>query len=325
MKNYSVRRYKASDFEAWNAFVARSKNATFLFRREFMEYHSDRYDDFSLMVFDDAKLRAIIPAHIKNATLISHGGLTYGAIAIDETVKLPAFLTLFESVLKFLNENNIERLQIKLLPSIYHQKPSDEIDYALFLADGKLTRRDVLSVLDLRLPIKFGSNRQEGINRGKNAALSVVEEANFEIFWNQVLIPNLSDKHNAKPVHSLTEIELLHERFPKNIRQFNVYKDDKIVAGTTIFESDNVAHVQYIASDENRSILGSVDFLFDHLILNVFKDKRYFDFGISNEENGLKLNGGLLFWKESFGARTIASDFYEVQTANYSRFKEVLI
>ena len=325
MKNYSVRRYKASDFEAWNAFVARSKNATFLFRREFMEYHSDRFDDFSLLIFDEAKLCAIIPAHINNATIISHGGLTYGGIAVDETVKLPAFLAMFESVLRFLNENEIELLKIKLLPSIYHQKPAEEIDYALFLADAKLTRRDVLSVLDLRLPIKFGSNRQEGINRGKNAALSVVEETNFELFWNQLLVPNLSEKHNANPVHSLNEIELLYKRFPKNIRQFNVYQNNKIVAGATIFESDSVAHVQYIASDENRSLSGSVDFLFDHLILNVFKDKKYFDFGISNEENGLKVNGGLLFWKESFGARSIACDFYEVQTANYSRFKEVLI
>ena len=325
MKNYTVKRYEATDFTAWNALVAKSKNATFLFNRDFMDYHCDRFDDFSLLVFDGAKLCAGIPAHRKDSVLISHGGLTYGGILIDEKTKLSTYLKLFESVLKFLHENEIELLKIKLLPSIYHQKPADEIDYTLFLADAKLTQRDVLSVLDLSLPIKFASNRQEGINRGKNVSLLVVEESNFDAFWNQILIPNLSEKHDANPVHSLAEIELLKKRFPKNIRQFNVYHNNKMVGGATIFESDRVAHVQYIASDENRSLLGSVDFLFEHLILNVFDQKKYFDFGISNEENGYKVNGGLLFWKESFGARSISADFYEVQTANYSRFENVLI
>ena len=46
-------------------------------------------------------------------------------------------------------------------------------------------------------------------------------------------------------------------------------------------------------------------------------DKTYFDFGISNEAGGLKLNKGLSYWKECFGAHTYVHRFYEIETANH--------
>jgi hypothetical protein len=96
------------------------------------------------------------------------------------------------------------------------------------------------------------------------------------------------------------------------------------VAGTTIFESQNVAHCQYISGDENKNALGSLDFLHHHLITKVFKDKRYFDFGSSNEDNGMKINEGLQYWKEGFGARTIIHEFYSIKTENANLLMDIL-
>ena len=53
------------------------------------------------------------------------------------------------------------------------------------------------------------------------------------------------------------------------------------------------------------------DFIYDFLINNYYKDKKYFDFGISTEKNGLYLNEGLIDFKERFGARAVVHDFYE--------------
>ena len=50
----------------------------------------------------------------------------------------------------------------------------------------------------------------------------------------------------------------LKSKFPNNIRQFNVYKDEKIIAGTTVFESDFVAHSQYISADESKNSTGGI-------------------------------------------------------------------
>ena len=137
-------------------------------------------------------------------------------------------------------------------------------------------------------------------------------------------MPNLKEKHNALPVHSLKEIEYLHSKFPKNIKQFNVYKNNEIVAGTTIFESNQVVHAQYISANSSKNELGSLDYLYYHLMTNVFKSKKFLDFGISNENNGKILNRGLSFWKESFGASSIIQDFYEVSTSKFTNLLNVL-
>ena len=154
----------------------------------------------------------------------------------------------------------------------------------------------------------------------------IVKEVNdFADFWNEILIPNLALKHQAKPVHSLEEITKLKALFPKKIRQFNVYENEVIVAGTTIFESSTVAHSQYISGKEDKNELGGLDLLFFQLISEVFKNKRFFDFGISNENQGLRLNQGLSYWKESFGAHTVVQDFYEVEITKYTLLNDVLI
>lgn len=325
MKQYQVRLYKPQDFILWNAFISIAKNATFLFDRDFMDYHSDRFQDYSLMVFDKEKLIAVLPANRVEDTIYSHQGLTYGGLVLNSKAKLSSVISIFKSVLEFLNENSIDKIILKTMPNFYLDAFSDELEYCLFIVKAKLNRRDSLSVLDLSKLYFISKTRKESIRRGKKNNLIIKEELNFELFWNEILIPNLDNKHQVKPVHSVEEITLLQKRFPNNIRHFNVYHNDKIVAGTTVFSTDKVAHPQYISGNSNKNELGSLDYLYHHLITEVFKDKNYFDFGISNEKQGTKINEGLLFWKESFGAKTVLQNFYEIQTQNYPLLASVLI
>lgn len=323
MKNYTIKRYKESDFTLWNTFVSQAKNATFLFDRNFMEYHKDRFEDYSLMVYDNEKLVAVLPANLVDTILYSHQGLTYGGLVYGEKMKLTAVIQVFKTILKYLNENKITKIQIKLLPAIYHNKPAEELNYTLFLADAQLIGRETLSVIDLSKPILIASGRKEGIKKGMVNSLEIREVDVFDDFWNDILTPNLENKYQTKPIHSLQEITNLKNKFPMNIRQFNVYFKGRIVAGATLFESENVIHSQYISADKNKSEIGSLDFLYHHLITEVFKKKRFFDFGTSNKNQGRMLNKGLFFWKESFGASTIVHDFYEVNTIDYSKLETV--
>ena len=324
MKKFVVKLYQKNDYTDWNAFIGQAKNATFLFHRDFMEYHSDRFQDYSLIVLDDKKWVAVLPANAVGNEVFSHQGLTYGGLIYNEKLKLASVIEIFKNVLSFLNENAIEKLQVKLMPSIYHQKPAEELNYALFLAEAQLIRRDTLAVLDLLQQNNLSKLRKRSIQKGISNDFMIKEVDDFEDFWNEILIPNLAQKHQAKPVHSLEEIIKLKALFPKNIRQFNVYENGIIVAGTTIFESQNVVHCQYISGKEDKNELGGLDLLFQELISETFKNKRFFDFGISNENQGLKLNNGLSYWKESFGASTIVQDFYEVETSNYNKLENVL-
>ena len=326
MGKYHVEKYSSIRYDLWNEFVANAKNATFLFHRDFMEYHQDRFEDYSLLIFDDnQELIAVLPANRIGETLFSHQGLTYGGIVIHKKTKLSDFISIAKSVFEYLNAEQFQKINFKEIPHIYTQIPSDELQYLMFLMQGNLVRRDVLSVLDLTSNFSFSRDRKNGVKRGIKNNLAVKEEANFELFWNEILIPNLEVKHQAKPVHSLEEIQLLFSKFPKNIRQFNVYQNDKVVAGTIVFDTDLVAHSQYISGNSDKNELGSLDFLHDYLISNVFKDKKYFDFGISNENQGKNINEGLLYWKESFGARSITQDFYEVEIENHTFLDNVLL
>ncbi|AIG30619.1 hypothetical protein IA01_09140 [Flavobacterium psychrophilum] len=325
MIDYSVRPYQTKDYTLWNTFINEAKNATFLFHRDFIEYHKDKFDDFSLMVFCKEKLVAVLPANKIEDAVFSHQGLTYGGLVYSDKLKLATVLTIFQTVLRFLKNSNINTVNIKTIPAIYHTKPAEELLYALFLVDAKLHRRDSLSVINLPNNSHYSTIRKRGIQKGFSNDLVIKEVNLFTSFWEEILIPNLEQRHSAKPIHTLTEIESLQAKFPKNIRQFNVYYDNKIVAGTTIFESNQVAHAQYISANERKNELGSLDFLFHYLMTTVFKNKKHFDFGISNENLGKKLNNGLSYWKESFGASTIVQDFYEAKTSNYILLDNVII
>ena len=325
MKNYTIRRYVAQDYGDWNAFIAKAKNATFLFHRGYMEYHSDRFTDYSLIITENSKWIAVLPANIEGTTVYSHAGLTYGGLVFGQKMKLSVTIQVFSAILKFLNQHEFAQLHLKLIPSIYADKPSEELTYALFPAKATLVRRDALSVIDRSMPYSPTKDRMNCIKRGIKNGLRIKEESEFSLFWDEILIPNIRHKHGVMPVHTDQEMSKLHQLFPDNIRHFNVYHAGKIVAGTTIYVTRNVIHPQYISGQDNKNELGSLDFLYNHLITEVFPDHRYFDFGISNESNGNKVNEGLLFWKESFGTGTIIQDFYEVPTENYELLESVLI
>jgi len=291
-----------------------------------MDYHQDRFEDFSLLVFKNKELVAILPANIYKGNLHSHQGLSYGGLVLNAKSKLPEVIECYKHVLKFLNEQSIESLHIKLLPTIYYSLPSDEIDYILFKTKAKKIRCDIASVVENSniIPIN-SSNRKRGFSRAKTHNLVVKETDNFQQFWNEILIPNLKERYNVNPVHSLEEITKLKTNFPKNIRQFNVFYNDELIAGVTIFETNTVAHVQYISANDKKQELGSLDALFYYLINKVFFNKKYFDFGISNENDGQNINEGLLYWKESFGARSISHEFYEIETINHNFLDSVFI
>jgi hypothetical protein len=296
-----------------------------LFHRDFMEYHSDRFKEASLLIFRNDKLVAVFPMNAVGNTVISHQGLTYGGLLFGTNVKFNHVLAIFRAVLKHLSESKITTLGLKVLPDIYASFPNDELKYLMFILQAKLERRDVLSVIPLSEVVKRSKDRKEGTKRGVKNGLVVKEETQMEGFWKSLLEVNLQEKYKTKPVHSLEEIQLLKSRFPKNIRQFNVYHKNRLVAGTTIFETEHVAHSQYISGNNENNTLGSLDFLHSYLIDTVFKDKKYFDFGISNENAGKNINSGLLYWKEGFGARTVTQDFYSIQTNKYTLLDAVLL
>ncbi|TWI10137.1 acetyltransferase (GNAT) family protein [Flavobacterium cauense R2A-7] len=282
-----------------------------------MEYHSDRFEDFSLLIFHDEKLLAVLPANKKGNEIHSHQGLSYGGLVVKKSIRIKEYTQVFQALLLFLCENGIATLNLKALPKIYNRTIADEIDYVAFLTKAQTYRSDVYLVIDNSETYKPNRNRKRALTLAENRNIAVREDENYKDFWNQILTPNLNNRFGVQPVHSLTEIEKLATVFPKNIKLFNAYQDDELKAGVVMFLTETVAHFQYSSGSDDRTDTAALDILFDEIIRK-YADKKYVSFGSASEENGRVLNEGLAYWKESFGARASVQNFIKIETKNYS-------
>ena len=305
---YLVKRYKNEHSHLWNNFVTTAKNATFLFHRDFMEYHSDRFKDFSVLVFKGNQLVALLPANIKNSEVYSHQGLTYGGLLLQKSIGITKVETIFNTILSFFEKNNISKFYLKSLPLFYHKEPNFELEPLLFKLGAKIYKREQNFGIDFSLPLEIHKTKQKHYKKNQSLGFEIKCDNDFNLFWKTVLIPRLTSKHNAKPVHSEEEIILLYNRFPNNVLQYNIYLNEEILAGITIFKDGKVIKSQYGATTEKGEKHRALDFLFIHLI-EKFKEKdfHYFDMGI------VAGNYTLLKQKEELGCRQYLQDFYSLQ------------
>lgn len=286
-----------------------------------MEYHKDRFQDSSLLILKDQQIVALLPANFdKDKNIVSHGGLTFGGLVIKAKDKPINTLIYLRAILHFLHEQGVNKMYYKQPPMFYNTCSQDETEYAIFLVNGNLVRIDTTFAIDnFHQPINFQERRRRAIKKAEKLGVEIKESTSFQDFWNEILVPNLSERFGVKPVHSLDEITYLSKNNPNKIRQFNAYLNGEIFAGATIFETPLVAHAQYISAKIEGRKNGSIDLLFNKLINVIFSDKKYFDFGIVNENEGRTINRGLWDWKEGFGAKVFAHRFYEIETKNYSK------
>jgi hypothetical protein len=307
---YRIEKYNASYYNQWNEFIMNSKNGTFLFNRDFMEYHNDRFTDFSLLFFEGSKLIAVLPANITGNEVHSHQGLTYGGLILKKSIGAEKVEALLNELLLYLKSNNIKLLKIKDIISIYHKEPSFELAYLLLKKGADIYRRDMNLAIDYSKPPALSKSKLKHFRKVSALGLEMKKDNNFETFWDNVLIPRLEEKHNVKPVHTREEIRLLHSHFPENIVQYNAYIDDKIVAGITLFNFGNVVKSQYGATTEAGEKYRALDFLFINLIREFEGNADFFDMGNVNEQEGKVYNKGLLKQKEELGCSVYPHEYY---------------
>ena len=309
----TVVRYDSGERQAWDSFVTGSKNGTFLHCRGYVEYHSDRFDDCSLMLCDsEGRLLALLPAERAGTLVRSHGGLTYGAFVVDDRMTAGRMLDALSAVARHLVDAGVTRLLYKTVPHIYHRKPAEEDLYALFRAGARLVRRDVLTVIAAGRRSPLQERRARSLRKARGQGIEVRETTDYHTFW-EILAANLASRHGVPPVHREDEIELLAARFPTQIRLHAAYRDGEMLAGALVYVSSEVCHVQYNAAAPEGRSCGALDLVLESVIAEYETETRFFDFGASTEEDGRVLNAGLVEYKEGFGARTVVHDAYELE------------
>ncbi|HWS55299.1 MAG TPA: GNAT family N-acetyltransferase [Pyrinomonadaceae bacterium] len=305
--------YEAGGKGEWDGFVGGAKNGVFLFRRDYMDYHADRFPDASLVFRGEGgRVVALLPATRREDALVSHAGLTFGGIIADSGMKVGLMLEVFDAMAERLRSEGVRRLVYKAVPHIYHRVPAEEDLYALFRHGARLTRRDVSSAVDARARLPFSKGRRYEAKRARREGLEVGRGDDFETFM-RIEEQVLGEKYDTRPVHTAAELSMLAGRFPDNIKLHVARRGGETLAGVVVYESECVAHAQYIAAGEEGKRLGALDLVLEHLINVEYAGKRYFDFGISTEDAGRRLNAGLAENKQGFGARAVVYDFYEME------------
>lgn len=313
MSKTEIIRYDASMAARWDEFARQSRNGTLLHQRGYMDYHSDRFTDCSLIALHDGRWCAILPACIEGDTLWSHRGLTYGGWLVpfkhfDATV----MVEVMDSACQWMTDNGIKRLVYKPVPHIYHRYPCEEDLYALFRHQGRLVETNISTTIDLTCPLPLDRGNKSGVNAARKAGIQVGPSEDWQGYWH-LLSSLLDERYDTRPVHTLDEMRLLQSRFPDNIRLYTATLDGMLLAGVVMYLSGPVAHCQYIGASPQGKESKALTLLFDYLI-NMCQQLgyRYFDFGISNEDHGRYLNEGLVRQKSRLGGRGIAYNTFEI-------------
>lgn len=311
-----VKRYEASRSAEWDHHIRKARNGTFLFMRDYMDYHADRFCDHSLMFYRGNTLLGVLPASTHDTLVVSHGGLTYGGYILCEKAHALDVKEMMEASIIYYRSLGYEALDVKPVPHIYHTTPSDDELYWLFRHNAQIAACGLSSTIRLDHPQDFSTLRKRKIKKAQQAGYQVVTNANADqlpAFWT-ILEFVLEKNHSRRPVHTLEEIQLLQSRFPDEIHLATITNSEgKVIAGTLLYFTPQVIHAQYIASSTEGAQNGALDLLFATLIAHYSTSgHRYFDFGISTESGGTWLNEGLNFQKEGFGARSIVYNIYHL-------------
>lgn len=308
---FDIIRYTPGRKDEWNTFVAGSKNGTFLFNRDYMDYHSDRFEDFSLMFYLQGRLYGLMPANKKGDIFQSHMGLTYGGLIMDAKTTAAATVQLFHELNDYLRAEGFRHVLYKCIPWIYHQMAAEEDLYAMACTcDVRLQDRDLGTAIIQRNTIRWERVRRRALKRAQEAGVTVERSTDYAGFW-QVLNDNLKLKYDSKPVHTLSEISLLASRFPENIVLYLARLGDEILAGMVLYVSKQVARAQYSSATPLGKQLGAIDILYDRIIHHDYANLPYFEFGTSAMADSNVINESLIFQKEGFGGRGICFDRYE--------------
>lgn len=308
--------YESSLAGAWDDLVAASTNGTFLHTRRFIGYHGDRFDDRSLIALQNGQMVGVMAAAVDpgdSSVVVSHPGLSYGGIVRSSKLTAGDIDAVVSGVIAHYRGQGFSSLRYKPVPAMYHARPAQDDEWALYRAGARVVRLDLGVAIYNPKRFPLNSNRRRSLKRAVNNGIVLSRDrAHYASYW-EVLAERLAQRHGAKPVHTLAEIEYIQGLFPDEVELISALVGDEVAAGVVLFRSPTVTTAQYIASNEEGRRLSALDLVFEDAIgESIRRGDGWFNFGISTEQGGTVLNESLYDYKFSFGAGGVTQSHYEL-------------
>ena len=306
--------------EDWDHFIQDSDNGTLFHERKFLNYHPpDRFLDHSLIFKNKNKIIALFPATVKSnreeINLISHSGASYGGFVYKDISIHNAFY-LVEDLLDYARGNNFKRIIITIPPIIYCNRLNNHIEFALIHNGFQYLKRELTSVIKLNNTMKevlalYKNEARTAINKAQRMGLKIKISSDYDAFYS-ILIPNLELHGNLSPTHNVKEIKKLVELFPDKIFLFGAFLGEKMIAGIIIFICNSRVALAFYISDKKEYQLYRPVNLLVYQIMQWALERNFSYIDLGTISINMKLNWGLGKFKETFGARAIFRDTFEI-------------
>jgi hypothetical protein len=306
-----VVRYRDEMKESWNSCIAGAKNGSFLFMRDYMDYHRDRFDDHSLVFDRGGRTLACLPAHRVGDTLSSHQGLTFGGLVMHEGIRLSDVAAILRSLLDYMSANGFRTLYYRHMPHPYHRLPAEEDLFVLSSLGARVIETKATCVVPAGRPALYSPTVRRAARRFSREGLTLRRSFDFGPFM-ALCESYLWRRRGVRPVHTGEELERLAGRFSDNIVLYVIERGSDIEGGAVIYRNPTCARSQYVAQSTFGQKSRILPALYDHVLNKVLMDGTMFDFGHSTDpETGLH-DEDLHIYKESYGARTIQLSSYHL-------------
>jgi hypothetical protein len=325
-----VQRYSVAREKEWDSFVENAINGTWNHTRQFLSYHAKgRFEDESLLFFEDNRLRAVLPAACifehdeagpPRRCLRSHPGATYGGPVFDAKMSYPRVMSVFCALIQYARARDYHKIWMRIAEPVFFSRRCGEIDVALLQHGFTLLGRELSSAVPLEHLTEdsaigvFQNRARSTTNKARNAGVIARLTNDFDQYW-ELLETNLQ-RHRVQPTHRLSEIRRLHALAPERVLLVGAYHQGTLISGTLLFIMNSVAaHTMYMAQNYEHCQLRSLNLAIHQALIECVKrNLRWLNFGISSVPGslGLEMNDGLLDFKRRCGGEGVTRDLFEL-------------
>ena len=316
-----VKKFLKDNHLAWDSFVRNANNGTIFHLRKFLNYHPpERFKDNSIEFYKGNNLLSVFPAAdiMKEGKriLVSHPGASYGSFITKEDLSIKDAIEIVEELNGYAIREGFDGIQMTIPPSLYSNRVSNYVEYALLSSGFDYFRREVTSTLTIGeneddILNKFKSSHQRAVKRSQNLGVEVKITNKVDEFFS-ILETNLKIRHDVKPTHTIDELKTLITLFPEEINVFGAFYNHQMIAGVlNIIVKEGVVLAFYISHKNEFQELRPLNLLFFNIFKwAITKNIKMYDFGTFTVDG--VANMGLGRFKENFGASGVFRDSLKI-------------
>ena len=299
--------------EKWDNFVLQSNNGTMFHLQKFFDYHAPGKFNFNHLIFlEKGEIVAVLPGSIIGNKFESPIGASYGSI-VTRDIKFAKALEIVDTLLEFAKRNNINEFELTAAPTVYEDKPNQNLDFAMLWRGFKYQLHYISSAIKLNpnedIIMKFDPTIRRNVRKSlKNPDIYVEINERYDEFY-PILLENKA-RHNVKPTHSFDDLIRLKNLLPDNLKLFMVYYKGKPIAGSSMFFVNKTCALCFynMLLYEYKDLKPIQRVMYEVVKYSTENGYQYVDIGVSQDTkatNPMTPSMSLIEFKEKFDAKTV--------------------